>query len=404
MQLSAPGSPHLTYCTNIHPGETWPEVRGNLERYVVAVKNRVAPDRRFGVGLRLSAQAAETLADPAQLAACREFLDRHGLYVFTINGFPHGAFHGTPVKEAVYLPDWTDEARLTYTDRLATILAALLPDQDGLVGSISTVPGAFKPRVQSERDVARIAELLIRQVATLHALYARSGKIITLALEPEPCCFLETVAETVMFFEQHLFATAAVARLSQLTGLERSSAEAFLRSRLGVCFDACHMAVEYEDPLRAVRAFQAAGISIGKIQISAGLKVDFSGSRRDTIHALRPFAESVYLHQVVDRRDGALVRYVDLPDALKASERGEYPAEWRIHFHVPLFLEHLGPFVNTQDDLRTLLDLLKQEPVSPHLEVETYTWEVLPEEYRREDIVTAVVRELQWVMQRLSSR
>jgi sugar phosphate isomerase/epimerase len=371
---------------------------------VVAVKHRVAPDRRFGLGLRLSAQAAETLAEPAQLAACREFLDRHGLYVFTINGFPHGAFHGTPVKEAVYLPDWMDEARLTYTDRLATILAALLPDQDGLVGSISTVPGAFKPSVRSDRDVARIAELLIRQVATLHALYERSGKVIALALEPEPCCYLETVAETVTFFERHLFSTAAVERLSQLTGLQRSSAEAFLRSRLGVCFDACHMAVEYEDPIRAVRTFQAAGISIGKIQISAGLKVAFSGSRRDTIHALRPFAESVYLHQVVDRHGGSLVRYIDLPDALKASEREEHPAEWRIHFHVPLFLEHLGPFVNTQDDLRTLLDLLKEEPVSPHLEVETYTWEVLPEEFRREDIVTAVTRELQWVMQRLSSR
>ncbi len=401
MQLSAPGGPHLTYCTNIHPGETWPEVRANLERYVLAVKARIAPDRPFGVGLRLSAQAAETLADPDALAACREFLDRHGLYVFTINGFPHGVFHGAPVKEAVYLPDWMDDARLVYTDRLAVILTALLPDQPGLVGSISTVPGAFKPRVRDDGDVARIADLLVRHVATLHGLYERSGKLISLAIEPEPCCYLETVAETVGFFERHLFSAAAVGRLSHLTGLGRAAAEAFLRGRLGVCFDACHMAVEFEDPAAAVRAFQAAGILIGKIQVSAGLKVSFSGPRQETLNALRPFAESVYLHQVVERGHGGLVRYADLPEAFKTGDRGDGSREWRIHFHVPLFLEYLGSFMNTQDDLRTLLGILKREPVSPHLEVETYTWDVLPEAYRREDIVTSVVRELQWVLQHL---
>jgi sugar phosphate isomerase/epimerase len=403
MRLSSPGHPHLTYCTNIHPGETWAEVRGNLERYVLAVRREVAPDRRFGVGLRLSAQAAATLAEPAELEAFRGFLATHGLYVFTINGFPYGVFHGARVKEAVYLPDWMDEARLVYTDRLAELLAALLPDEPDLDGSLSTVPGAFKARVAGEADAARMAERILRQAATLARVRERTGKIVCLALEPEPCCHLETVAETVAFFERHLFSRAAAERLAALTGLGHAEAEAVLRRHLGVCFDACHMAVEFEEPGAALDAFQAAGIRIGKIQISAGLAVGLAGGDPAALEALRPFAEGVYLHQVVERRPGGLRRFVDLPEALAAAGRdGGEPREWRIHFHVPLFRERLGRFLNTQGYLRELLARLRRETPSRHLEVETYTWDVLPEEYRREGIVGDVARELRWVIDQMT--
>src|SRR5439155_1022530 len=242
MQLSSAGHPHLTYCTNIHPGETWAEVRANLERYVLAVRREVAPDRRFGVGLRLSAQAAATLAEPAELEAFRGFLATHGLYVFTINGFPYGVFHGARVKEEVYRPAWTDEARLVYTDRLAELLAVLLPDEPDLDGSVSTVPGAFKARVAGDADAARMAELLLRHAATLARVRERTGKIVCLALEPEPCCHLETVAETVAFFERHLFSRAAAERLARRASGEststcRSSASAWAGSsiRRGTC-------------------------------------------------------------------------------------------------------------------------------------------------------------------------
>jgi sugar phosphate isomerase/epimerase len=404
LRLAAPGQPHLTYCTNIHAAESWPEVRQNVERHVVAVKARLAPDRRFGVGLRLSARASETLAEPEELAAFRELLQAHGLYVFTINGFPYGVFHGTRVKEDVYLPDWLDESRLAYTDRLATLLADLLPDEPGLEGSVSTVPGAYKARVTGAADAARMAELMLRHVATLHGIHSRTGRTISLALEPEPCCFLETVAETIRFFEDHLFAASAVTRLAALTALGRSESERALRRHLGVCFDACHMAVEFEEPELSLRAFRSAGIRIGKIQISAGLRVPLPRPDRAILDALRPFAEGVYLHQVVERTGGGLTRFLDLPQALEAVDGSpEQPREWRIHFHVPLFRERLGRFLNTQDYLREVLALLRREPHTGHFEVETYTWDVLPEEHRREDIVTAVTRELQWVLEQMAA-
>jgi hypothetical protein len=162
------------------------------------------------------------------------------------------------------------------------------------------------------------------------------------------------------------------------------------------------MAVEFEDAAAGLGALRAAGIRVGKVQVSAGLRLTFDPSDRGLVEALRPFAEGVYLHQVVERRGGGLTRYVDLPDALAAAAGdGGGPREWRIHFHVPLFREELGRFASTQDYLRGVLALLRRDPHAPHLEVETYTWDVLPEEYRREDIASAVARELRWVLAEL---
>jgi sugar phosphate isomerase/epimerase len=405
VKLALPGGPHLTYCTNIHPGETWDEVRANLERHVLRVKAAVAPGRPFGVGLRLSAQAAATLAGPAELDALRAFLRESELYVFTINGFPYGPFHGTRVKEDVYLPDWLDEARLEYSDRLAELLAALLPDEPGGEGTVSTVPGAYKARVRHDGDAERMAELMIRHAAGLRRLWERTGKTISLALEPEPCCHMETVDETVRFFEAHLLRAPAVAEFGRLAGLSGGEREAALRRHLGVCFDACHMAVEFEDAAAGLAALRGAGIRVGKVQVSAGLRVTLDPGDRALVDALRPFAEGVYLHQVVERRGGRLTRYLDLPEALEAAARdGEGAREWRIHFHVPLFREELGRFASTQDYLRGVLALLRRDAHAPHLEVETYTWDVLPEEYRREDIASAVARELHWVLAELGVR
>jgi sugar phosphate isomerase/epimerase len=397
MNLGGSRPAHLTYCTNIHPGESWAEVRRNLEDHVLRVKALVAPDKPFGVGLRLSAEAATSLADPKTLDELRSFLSSNDLYVFTINGFPYGPFHGTRVKEDVYRPDWLEEERLLYTDALAGILAALLPSEAS--GSVSTVPGCFKPRAVEAGASAVMADRMVRHASTLVNLERDTGRRIALALEPEPFCVLETVAEAVAFFEAHLFDRVAIARLASLTGLGGSAAEAALRSHLGVCLDACHAAVEFEDPMAAVQALRSAGIAIHKIQVSAGLRVlPPSAANRA---ALRPFAEDVYLHQVVARQGGDLRRYADLAPAL-ADPAAAGCDEWRIHFHVPLFREELGPFHNTQAFLRELLTLQARESVAPHLEVETYTWHVLPAEYRGTDVAEDVAREMRWTLDALA--
>jgi len=378
-------------------------VRASFDLHVLAVKGLVAPDRRFGVGLGLSAAAARDLSRPDELGAFEEYLEEHGLYVFTMNGFPYGAFHGARVKEDVYRPDWTEDARLEYTDTLARLLARLLPAEDGLEGSISTVPGASSARVSGEAGTARITEMILRHAATLHRLHELTGKVITLALEPEPGCLLETVAQTVSFFERWLFDARAARRFGELTSLTPDASELFLRRHLGVCFDACHMAVEFEEPESAFRAFRESGIRILKVQLSAGLRVLFDGKSPQALGALRPFAEEVYLHQVVERRAGALTRYMDLPDALTAAGRRDGgDREWRIHFHVPIFEERFGPFLNTQDDLLRVCDIIRRDDPCSHLEVETYTWDVLPQEHRREGIVQSVAREILWADSRLT--
>jgi sugar phosphate isomerase/epimerase len=388
------GSSHLTYCTNIHPGEKLGEVLDNLQSYVRAVRAEVAPERRMGVGLRLGAEAAFELTDPERL---RESLAANDLYVFTINGFPYGTFHGTPVKEAVYRPDWREAPRVRYTDRLADILAGLL-DPD-LEGSISTVPGGFKPICDGH--ARKIAHQIARNAAKLIRIERDTGKKIVLALEPEPFCLLETTDEAIAFFEEDLCSREVLAALADLVGIEARNAESAMRRHVGLCLDTCHAAVEFEEPHQAIASLRRAGIRIAKVQLSAGLRIPRVD--RDMIRALESFDEPVYLHQVVERTGaGELIRYRDLPQALSAARaRGFADArEWRVHFHVPIFLPKLEHFDNTQ---AWLAELLAIDGVSDHFEVETYTWNVLPDAYRREDVVHAIARELEWALGRLAA-
>lgn len=393
---------HLSYCSNIHPGETWSQVRANLESYLPAVRQAMNPEGEFGIGLRLSAEAARELSAPTALEEFKAFLSGNRLYVFTINGFPYGPFHGTTVKEDVYLPDWKDPERLRYTNQLADVFAEFLPDAQ--TGSISTVPGAFKACVEDTDDIWLMARAMVEHVAHLVHLEKRTGKTINLALEPEPCCFLETIDESVAFFSNYLFSSESQEQLAALLDISTTDADQLLREHLTLCLDLCHAAVEFESYDDCARKLRSAGVSVGKIQISAGLRIENVSA--DTVELLRAFDDNVYLHQVVQNYKGTLSRYPDLGDAftaLKSDKTTESAGrEWRVHFHVPIFLDDLGEFSSTQFFVREALEKHKTEPLSSHLEVETYTWNVLPEQLRTESIDKAILRELQWVRDRIS--
>lgn len=375
----------LMYCSNIHAGESWDEVRRALDGALPAIRNSLAATGPFAIGLRLSARAAEELQQPATLNAFLAFLRDGDYYVPTINGFPYGAFHGERVKERVYLPDWRERARVEYSNRLATILATLQSDRDRDRGSVSTVPGAFKGHLRSDDDGAAIALSILDHAKHLVALRQQTGVTIALAIEPEPACFIETSAEAIGFFDRYLFNE----RLARQCGVTVDD----VRTHVGVCFDACHMAVEFEDHEAALEAFDLAGIRVPKFQISSALLVTDDAGRK----ALQRFAEDTYLHQVVSRSHESLTRYVDLPDAL-AHGQG---SEWRVHFHVPVFLRSLGELETTQPDLERVLDLVKTRTDAPCLEVETYTWDVLPAEHRTTTISEAIARELAWTRDQL---
>jgi len=395
----------LTYCSNIHAGESWAEVRHAIGAALPEVRRHLAHAGPLAIGLRLSARAAEELDQPPALAEFRAFLRDGDYYVPTINGFPFGAFHRERVKENVYLPDWRDRRRVEYTNRLANLLATLLSDGGTTEASVSTVPGAFKGHMHAPGDAAAIAAGILEHAAHLVALRKSTGVTIVLAIEPEPACFIETAAEAVDFFARFLFDDAFVRSQSRLTIDE-------VRRHVGVCFDACHMAVEFEDHAAALASLDRAGIRVPKFQISSALRVSDPSPGSAGRRALERFAEDTYLHQVVEQSAAGLRRFVDLPEALGASALtaagAQAPAwpgknEWRIHFHVPVFLRTMGDLETTQPDLETVLDLVKTRADSPCLEVETYTWDVLPPEYRTAEMSAAIARELAWTRQRLEA-
>lgn len=397
MKLEGYDNCHLTYCTNIHPGESWSEVRNNLFHYVTAIKKLVSPKTKFGVGLRLSSLAVEALRDTDAIQELQSLLVSEDLYVFTLNGFPYGKFHKERVKEKVYLPDWLQESRLHYTNLLADVLAAIMPNDAGMTGSISTVPGAFRDRIKGKGEVEQMTTLIISHVSHLAEIYEKTGRCISLALEPEPCCFLETIEQTVTFFNEHLFSRSSVLRLQKQTGKTFEKAEEALRRHLGICLDTCHAAVEFESPSDSISALKQAGIRISKLQISCGLRIENMNSEKKSL--LYSYIDNVYLHQVVERGLDGLKKYLDLPDALKLFDNNG--SEWRVHFHVPIFLSNLDHHSTTQFFLQEMLKLHRRNPISDHLEVETYTWDVLPEIYKRNTIEESISRELEWALANL---
>ncbi|SNX64963.1 sugar phosphate isomerase/epimerase [Streptomyces sp. TLI_55] len=365
---------HLGYCSNVHQAEDLEGVIAQLATYAEPVRERLGVDR-LGIGLWLAREVVtELTADDSALARLKSELRTRGLETVTLNAFPYAGFHREVVKKDVYLPDWADEARLDYTLDCARVLAELLPD-DAERGSVSTLPLAWRtPWPQERADDARRA--LDRLTAGLTDLEARTGRRVRVGFEPEPGCVVETTAQAVR----------------ALGGLDPD--------RLGVCLDACHLAVQFEDPAAALRRLADAGLPVVKLQASCAVEAtDPADPAART--ALRRLAEPRFLHQTRTRTAQEIQGVDDLPDALDGA-LPIHTGPWRVHFHAPLHTAPEPPLRSTADQLDEVLAGLLGGPaaVTDHIEVETYTWSVLPEPPT--DLPGGIAAELAWARDRLT--
>jgi len=386
------GLGHLTYSTLVHPADS-------LQKYLPAVKKRISPNQPFGVCIRLSAPtAAELHAKNAERDKLKAFLKDQDLYVYTANAFVYGVFKNTRVKENVYEPDWRTAERREYTKQVADILADICPA--AVTPSIQTAPLGFKPRVTGPEVVAAFTDNVLQVCAHLVKLEQETGKLLTLGLEPEPRCHLETTDETVAYFQQHLYTGHSARRLSQLAQIPMDTAIAALRRHLGVVFDIGHQAVGFEDIPASLQKLVDAGIPIVKLQEAAAMYI---GEVTDAkVEALKRFTNTIYLSQTAECRGDHLEHFLNLEDAMAGWATDKTPRQWRTHFHVPVFLKDLGPCQSTQFALEQALAMHKKTPLSRHLEIETYTWDVLPDQLKTGDIVEYVCRELEWVKGQLA--
>ncbi len=383
----------LGYCANVHPGADLAALEANVAGPIAAVRRLRGLDR-MACGLWLPAPIARALAaDPGRLL---DWLNAAGLDLITLNGFPQGDFHGERVKEAVYTPAWDSPERLAYTLDLALILAHCLPAGQA-EGTISSLPLGWGPDWTPVRQAPALRHLchLARRLAERKA---QTGRHIRVCLEPEPGCVLETTAQAIALFTQALPAAALD------LGLDPAS----LRAHLGICFDICHQAVMFEDIETALARLATAGVCVGKIQVSSALTVP-TPDRADLDALLTPFAEPRYLHQVrtLDA-DGRTLGHMDLDQAL-ADPAFARAKPWRIHYHVPIQQGDLGPGLGTtQAAIGAALDHLAAHPGQrPHLEVETYTWQVLPPKRRpqgAEGLVAGLAAELAWLETQMQAR
>lgn len=396
---------YLTYCTNIHAGESWSDHFAALQQNIPVIKKRISAEQSFGIGLRLSNEASLQLQEKGALKVFKDWLKQEDCYVFTMNGFPYGGFHRTKVKDQVHAPDWTTPERVAYTIRLFNILAELLPD--GMEGGISTSPLSYKywHGLDQQQDIFEKATKNILQVIEhLIQLKKKTGKLLHLDIEPEPDGLIESGPEFFEWYERYLLPMGTTYLQKEPGSTEEYTAQA-IREHMQLCYDVCHFAVGYEEHAEVIRQLQEKKIKVGKIQISAALKAEMpldQTKRELVIQAFRLFNESTYLHQVVSRQvDGSLKRYPDLPEALNDAGNAS-TKEWRSHFHVPLFIQDYGLLKSTQEDIRKVLSIQSKQPFTNHLEVETYTWEVLPEPLKV-PLTESIIREVEWVVNYLDN-
>ena len=353
---------HLTYCTNIHPGETWEEVFESLKKYCVAIKNKLAPEQPFGIGLRLSQKSASQLLQGSNLPKFKKWLDLQHLYIFTMNGFPYGDFHNVAIKDKVHLPDWTTEERVNYTNDLIKILSNLLPEN--IEGGISSSPLSYKLWFNTEEEVERIkmksVDSLISLVIRLVEINKNTGKLIHIDLEPEPDGLIENTQEVIDFYNYFLLKYGII-KLKNKLNCSTEEAKLYILDHIQLCYDVCHFALAYEHPEEVITQLQKEGIKIGKIQISAALKCVKSSkiSLDKQQHSLRQFDEPTYLHQAVIRtQNGDLKHFSDLTAGIKAMNDPDFE-EIRTHFHVPVFMSNFEVLDATQNDIINTLDLWK---------------------------------------------
>lgn len=379
---------HLSYCSNIHTGEIWKEHFAQLQAHVPAVKAQVSPDDKMGLGLRFANQASIDLQDSARISELKTWLKEQNLYVFTLNGFPYGGFHNTIVKDQVHAPDWTTTERRDYTIRLSHILAQLLEENEG---GISTSPLSYRYWYNTEKEredaMLKSTQHLLEVVEVLDQIAKKTGKVIHIDIEPEPDGLLSNHTDFVHWYEEVLLPSGDASRI---------------RKHVQLCFDICHYGVSFDDPEASIAELKLKNIPVGKIQISSALRIDLRDQEEAKIEELKKYREPVYLHQVKAlRKKGTYEEFKDLDEAFDAYQPETYD-EWRVHFHVPLFLENYGLLGSTQKEIRETLSIQKSNPFTKHMEIETYTWGVLPAAFQV-PIADSISREIKTIQELLGS-
>ena len=387
----------LTYCSNIHTGEDWQRHFSELQENIPLIKQNVCPDKPFGIGLRLANQASIDLSETQNLQAFQKWLADNDCYVFTMNGFPYGGFHDVVVKDSVHAPDWTSTERVDYTIRMFRLLAQILPNEL-TEGGISTSPLSYRFWWKDEKSltdaVQTATQNMLLVVDELLKISEETGKILHLDIEPEPDGILENSVEFIDWY-QNILMPLAIEHFAKKS-ISATSTKEIINTHIQLCYDICHFGVSYEEPQPAIDKLKSLGIKVGKIQISSAIKVDFTTDAEAKLKALAQYDEPTYLHQVVAQcADGKFDKYPDLKQAIDSFEEGKH-TQWRVHFHVPLFLETYGLLSSTQSEIVKTLAIQKATPFTNHLEIETYTWGVLPASVQV-PLNESIIREINWV-------
>ena len=392
----------LTYCSNIYSGDTWQEIFLNLKENIPKLSTKLSQNEAFGIGLRLSNNAASELLENNNLLIFEQWLNNNNYYIATINGFVYGDFYKTNIKEKVYQPDWTTIERINFNFKLIEILRRLDATQKDVGFSTSPLGYKFSQDINNKKLFNDLVVYhLFSLVKKLIQINQEQGKTIHIDFEPEADCRLENIEDIIDFFEKFLLVDLA-SKLAQELNISLTKAKNHILKHIRICYDICHQAVQFEDHIKNFEKLNNYGIEIGKIQLSSALEIRVQKNKLDNLKKdLNKFRDNIYLHQVVIKKlDSSFIKYRDVPEALEKFEDIN-ESLWRIHYHLPIFAENYNNFFTTSKEIKTIINVIKYSSIVSCLEIETYTWEILPEALKL-DLISSIVREYEWIIKQFN--
>jgi hypothetical protein len=372
---------NLSYCLNAFDFTSdWKYTLTEIDRCFNTVREMsgFSSDKMTGLGFWTSEFFLELMRDPDNFRYLQEFLEKRNYYISTVNAFPYGVFHNQPVKDKVYMPNWLNEKRVDFTIKAAEFLEKFLPD--GGSGSISTLPGAYRRHIRDYNgdSLRLIARNLEKTAEYLAYLYEKTGKKIRLGIEMEPDCIWETPDEFAGFYKKYMLPNR------------------YSREYIGVCYDTCHQELIENGPGAGLEILERYEIPVVKIQLSAALQIQNGAKFAD----IKEFDEPVYLHQtrIFNEKNGTICEtFSDIPELRSYS--GD-DVTLKCHFHLPLFWDSDNTsFKSARKELLAVIRYIKANPgFCRDLEIETYTYSVLPDCVDFRSIGSAVSKEYDWVV------
>lgn len=372
---------NLMYCSNIFKNNTQKQLFNNLNKLIKKLKSKFNKEKKFSIGLCASNKLSNELIKNINIFS--KYIKKKKINIPSLNGFSYNNFHKKITKDNIYWPDWSSIKRVNYTNNLIKLLDNI---NNKNKKSISTMPISYKGWI-NKKNTVYIYYKTAKNLTKVTENIIKNKSNIIISIEPEPTCLIEKSQEFINYFNNWI---------KPLYKKYSINNKKNIKNIIGICYDICHFAVQFEKHEKILNNLEKENIIIGKLQISSALKINDDRTKKENkqiIKNLNVFKYSSFLHQINNINKNKTKIYKDIKYSIKYLKKN-IKSEWRIHFHIPIYINKYKNFRTTNNEIKNVMQNINKKNFTGHIEIETYTYKNLSIRY---DILNSIINEYKWI-------